>query len=131
MAWHDPPPGSGPSQPPASPTRRPLAAGRSRLAVQVAVHVDGGRGDAAQRHVSEDEDRVGVAHRGGVLRAEAGAADLLEVVDVVVADDEQPLARAGGQLDREVLVGPGAGMTDIAEADDRVARPNAPAPLLE
>ena len=108
-----------------------MAAGRSRLAVQVAVHVDGGRGDAAQRHVSEDEDRVGVAHRGGVLRAEAGAADLLEVVDVVVADDEQPLARAGGQLDREVLVGPGAGMTDIAEADDRVARPNAPAPLLE
>ena len=83
-----------------------MAGTRRRVAVQMAMQVDGGSRDLAQRHVREHEGRTGGTDRGSILAAEAGAAELLELVDVVVADDQQPIAWAGGQVDREVWIEP-------------------------
>ena len=107
-----------------------LASGRPSSAVQVAVDVHRVRRHPPQRHVGEEEQRVGVADGCRVLLVEAGGRQFRARVDVVVPENQRPLARAAGDVQpQSAVVVPSVEVGDIAEADDRVAGADASPPL--
>ena len=51
--------------------------------------------------------------------------DFADAIDVVVGEDQQPLARTGEQVEHKAPVLPSVRVGHVAEADDRVAGPRA------
>ena len=87
--------------------------------MQVAVDVDGPGRYLPQRYVRQHQRRSGGAQRGPARLVEAGSTQPRDVA-VVIAEDQEPLARALGHVEHQAIVPPGIRMADVAEADDGV-----------
>ena len=90
--------------------------GRPDSPVQVTVDVDGPGRYLQQRYVRQHQRRIGGAQRGPAGLVETSSTQCRKVA-VVIAEDQESLARAFGQVEHEAVVAPGIRMGDVAEAD--------------
>ena len=104
--------------------------GRPGSPVQVTVDVDGPGRYLQQRNVRQHQRRIGGAQRGPAGLVETSSTQCRNVA-VVIAEDQESLARAFGQVEHEAVVAPGIRMGDVAEADDGVAGVDAASPVPE
>ena len=88
-------------------------------------------GESPERHVGQRHRWVCGAERGCALGVEPGVGELLAQSQVVVAEDEDPLARAVPESGDQDLVVDGGRVSDVAQAHDRVRGPDGGVPGLE
>ena len=84
----------------------------------------------AQRVVAQGQRRVRGAQRQRALRRESRLAQR-DAVQVVVAEHEDPLARAISDVEHQAPVAPGIRMGDVAQADDGVVGSYAAPPFAK